>query len=196
MIISNGIEKRTRKQWNKLYRDVKEVELDNGETREWYYTQRLISVENFYSEDQTRPYTEEEIVKAKAKERELRKSRKERLSCCCCGVYFGRYARKALNKMGICRICAKPHTAWQWLSRYHRVPMKGEKSIEKYPCYFDKDLQEWVITTKAWYYYFYSQTEMVTDEEYERLKEIYIEKFGGWEKIDLENTSYDGRIWW
>ena len=36
----------------------------------------------------------------------------------------------------------------------------------------------------------------VSEEEYERLKELYIQKFGGWETIDLEHTDYNGQIWW
>ena len=28
------------------------------------------------------------------------------------------------------------------------------------------------------------------------LKRLYIEKFNGWEKIDLAHSDYNGKIWW
>ena len=36
-------------------------------------------------------------------------------------------------------------------------------------------------------------TIQVSEEEYNELKKQYITKFGGWEKIDLEHTEYNGK---
>ena len=50
--------------------------------------------------------------------------------------------------------------------------------------------------TSTWYYYQYEDTVIATDDEYERLKAAYIARFGGWETIDLEHTTYDGHKWY
>ena len=47
-----------------------------------------------------------------------------------------------------------------------------------------------------WYYYSAEQVTKVPDEQFEKLKELYIKTFGGWEEIDLEHTAYDGHKWW
>lgn len=39
-------------------------------------------------------------------------------------------------------------------------------------------------------------TIQVSEEEYHQLKKLYIDMFGGWEKIDLENTDYNGKKWY
>lgn len=39
-------------------------------------------------------------------------------------------------------------------------------------------------------------TIQVSQEEYKELKRQYIAKFGGWEKIDLEHTEYNGKKWY
>lgn len=41
-----------------------------------------------------------------------------------------------------------------------------------------------------------SDTIQVSEEEYKELKRQYIAKFGGWEKIDLEHTEYNGKKWY
>lgn len=46
------------------------------------------------------------------------------------------------------------------------------------------------------YNYQYEDTVIATDDEYERLKAAYIARFGGWETIDLEHTTYDGHKWY
>lgn len=84
-------------------------------------------------------------------------------------------------------------TAWQWLAQERRIPVEGAEAhlIEK-SFYIDYDC--W--GSSEWFYYQEDDTRLTTDWEYEKLKELYICKFGGWEKIDLENTNYDGKIWW
>ena len=73
------------------------------------------------------------------------------------------------------------HTAWQWLQQ-RKAPLAGEKP--------HKD------DYNNFYYYFKCQVGPITEERFEELKALYIKKFGGWETIDLENTSYNGCVWW
>lgn len=81
------------------------------------------------------------------------------------------------------------HTAWQWLENERRIvideafPMPIQYGYGNQP-------------DKQWHYYNLMQTRGASDEEYENLKQQYIEKFGGWDYIDLDTTSYDGRPWW
>lgn len=84
-------------------------------------------------------------------------------------------------------------TSWQWLAQERRIPVEGAEAhlIEK-PYYIGYDCWD----SSSWYYYQEDDTRVVESWEYEKLKKLYISKFGGWETIDLENTEYDGRIWW
>ena len=75
-------------------------------------------------------------------------------------------------------------TSWQWLEYERRVPVPGANAHWK----------KW--NNSKWYYYFKKDTVQVDDTEYNRLKDLYIKKFGGWECVDLESTNYDGRVWW
>lgn len=73
------------------------------------------------------------------------------------------------------------HTSWQWLY-YHNCKVKeGELPHE---------------SDFGWWYYYPEQVEPVTDIEYDKLKELYISKYGGWTTIDLDNTSYNGSKWY
>lgn len=84
-------------------------------------------------------------------------------------------------------------TAWQWLAQERRIPIEGaEAHLREKSFYVDYDC--W--GSSEWYYYQEDDTRSATEWEYEKLKKLYISKFGGWEKIDLENTEYDGRVWW
>lgn len=49
---------------------------------------------------------------------------------------------------------------------------------------------------KPFYYYSEYDTVEVSEEECEELKNQYISRFGGWEKIDLEHTEYNGKKWY
>lgn len=81
----------------------------------------------------------------------------------------------------------KLHTAWQWLKAGRVV---NDTAIALLLTY---DMEE---CSSSWYYYRYTDTHSATKEEYNRLKELYIKKYGGWNKIDLEHTTYDGHKWW
>ena len=195
MIVENGIELRTEAQWAEKHRAVLKRQRNKGVRREWYITQRKTAEAVFYREDQTRPFNQKELRRARKKKRDLLRTRKARLSCKCCGEYFGREARYELED-GLCGFCRKPHTAWQWLSEKHRAPKKGEVPVGRHPKYPDPDTGSWKESEKEWYYYSAAQVSPVTEKRYEKLKALYIKLFGGWETIDLEHTTYDGHAWW
>ena len=64
------------------------------------------------------------------------------------------------------------------------------------PRYWDPEYETWEESEKDWAYYKASQVKKIDDKRYKKLKDLYVKKFGGWEEIDLENTTYDGRVWW
>ena len=84
-------------------------------------------------------------------------------------------------------------TSWQMLRYKRRIPIDGNDYFLKKWNIMD-DMGEWNEVT--YYYYDVKKTREVSDEEYHRLKILYIEKFGGWTSINLDHTNYDGRIWW
>lgn len=87
-------------------------------------------------------------------------------------------------------------TAWQWLAQYRRKVKDKAIPIYKLNRIYDDFTQEFYQEDKAFYYYKGTDTEKVKEEEYRKLKDLYIKKFGGWEKIDLENTEYNGKKWY
>lgn len=82
-------------------------------------------------------------------------------------------------------------TAWQWLSGEKRAPVDGAQAVPK--TYSSWDTPD---DSQTWYYYAKKDTRPLTDEEYQRLHDSYVEKFGGWSEIDLAHTTYDGHKWW
>lgn len=84
-------------------------------------------------------------------------------------------------------------TSWQWLHHYHRIPKEDalphKRRFEIYVGFGDYKIA-------VWYYYYEHETVPVDTEMYEKLKALYIDKFGGWEQIDLEHTEYNGAKWW
>lgn len=195
MIQENGIVMMTEAQWNRKHRAILKRQRDKGLYKEWYIDCKHMSSAVFYREDQTRPFNKKELAANRRKQRELVKTRRERLSCRCCGEYFGRYAAYELDQ-GLCSFCRKDHTAWQWLSEKKLVPKKDAEAYASKPAYWDPWSEEWIETDREWYYYDHTQVGPVTDARYEKLKKMYIEKYGGWSKIDLKNTTYNGKKWW
>ena len=92
----------------------------------------------------------------------------------------------------------RPRTAWQWLSEKRRMIRPGAQATPyTYTRHgFNDEEGYYVSGTSTWYYYQYEDTVIATDDEYERLKAAYIARFGGWETIDLEHTSYNGHKWY
>lgn len=195
MITVDGVEMRTEKQWAQKQRAVLKRQLTKGMRKEWHKPGGRLTSAVFYREDQTRPYNQREIRRARSQRRKMEKTREARLSCKCCGEYFGREARYELEN-GLCDFCRKPHTAWQWLNYAHCAPKAGEGPSGMRPRYWDPDTEEWKDSEKEWYYYTDKQVSKISDKRFERLKALYIKAYGGWETIDLEHTEYDGHMWW
>lgn len=87
-------------------------------------------------------------------------------------------------------------TSWQLLAQYKRRVKDGAIPISRYNTFYDPDIDEFREAEKAFYYYNLHDTEEVDDAEFERLKASYIKQYGGWDKIDLDNTTYDGLAWY
>lgn len=87
-------------------------------------------------------------------------------------------------------------TSWQWLSEDRRKVIENSIPEEKYNWLYDENSGEFEEAKKSFYYYSEYDTVPVSEEEYQELKEKYIKEFGGWEKIDLEYTDYDGKKWY
>lgn len=195
MIEIDGIEYRTESQWNQRHRAILKRQREKGIWQEWYIDKKHTESAQFYCESQTRPYNQRELQAARKHQRDLIKTRKERLSCKCCREYLGRYAKYEL-KNGLCEFCREEHTSWQWLSIAHMAPTKDAKAYARYPSFWNPLEREWNTSDKVYYYYKHEQVRKVSDERFERLKAKYIKLFGGWETIDLENTEYNGKKWW
>lgn len=82
-------------------------------------------------------------------------------------------------------------TAWQWLNFEKRAPVDGAQAVPK--TYSSWDTPD---DSQTWYYYAKKDTRLLTDEEYQKLHDSYVAKFGGWAEIDLAHTTYDGHKWW
>lgn len=195
MIKIDNVEYLTEAQWNKKHRAILKRQRGKGVYKEWYIDLKHITSATFYREDQTRPYNQRELSVARRQQRELVKTRKARLSCSCCGEYLGRSARYEL-KGGLCEFCQVDHTAWQWLAYAHMAPTKNAVPYRMYPKFWDPDIRRWEQGDKQYYYYSHKDVRHVSDKRFESLKQQYIKLYGGWEKIDLNHTTYDGRIWW
>lgn len=87
-------------------------------------------------------------------------------------------------------------TAWQWLSENKRKVKDKAIPISKTNWILNKFTQEFYKEDKEYYYYMGIDTEKITEEEYNKLKELYINLYGGWEKISLEDTKYNGKKWY
>lgn len=193
----DGIEYLTENQWNKKYRAILKRQREKGKELEWYIDRKHKTSAIFYREEQTRPFNQKEMKQVKKAAKILRDTRRARLSCKCCGEYFGKYAKWKLDG-GYCEFCGDRHTAWQWLRYGHRIPKEGEEPHGCVPSFFDPEERSYVEVEngRVWYYYDADQTEPVDDKKYLELKQMYIEKFGGWDRIDLDHTTYNGRKWW
>lgn len=90
-------------------------------------------------------------------------------------------------------------TSYQWLHDCRRKIINPNNGFhaEKY-CYDNSAINDdpFYLATMPYYYYLERDTEPVNDDEYERLKQAYIKEYGGWERIDLGNTKYNGKPWY
>lgn len=144
-----------------------------------------------YTEDEVLPMTPRELERYKKKQKEARHQQ-----------YEARKAEKKAQEERERRAEeARLQTAWQWLSRERRVPVDGAQAVPKR--YTSLEYIDWDMPdirdeseTRTWYYYAKKDTRKVTDEEYQKLHDSYVEQFGGWSEIDLAHTTYDGHKWW
>ena len=87
-------------------------------------------------------------------------------------------------------------TSWQWLKEDSRKVIENAVPEEKYNWIYDEYSDSFEEASKSFYYYSEYDTIVISYEEYKELKSQYINKFGGWEKIDLEHTDYNGKKWY
>lgn len=150
-----------------------------GHTAMYYMPEQLEPCTEEYYKEQEEAYKE----RRRAKAREYYQTRKEEMRE---AKEREREARERYRK--------KPRTAWQWLYERRRRIRPGALPFPKSYTLHAREYGEYYETT--WYYYKYADTVVTTDDEYEKLKAAYIEKFGGWEEIDLAHTTYDGHKWY
>lgn len=170
-------ELRTVKGWRKIYRKPKSEFYvfsmrANRKGGEWF--------DYCFIED-TIELSEKEKERIRTERRERRKFLKERREW---------VAEQIKREEGVWK------TAWQWLS-------EDQKKVENdsYPrrtrnLFYNKNTASFEEAKKPFYYYSEYDTVEISEEEYQELKRQYIAKFGGWEKIDLEHTDYDGKKWY
>ena len=166
-------ELRTVTQWYKKNRKPKSYKYvfcmrSNMAYAEWY---------DYCFVEDTRPFTEQEKEKKRAKRRQYLKNLKER-------------KEEQKRQEGIWK------TSWQWLKEDNRKIVENSVPEERYNWIYDEASDSFEEASKAFYYYSEYDTIQVSQEEYKELKRQYIAKFGGWEKIDLEHTEYNGKKWY
>lgn len=75
--------------------------------------------------------------------------------------------------------------------------VKGWRKIYRKPI-----SEDYIFSMRAnrqggeWYDYCFAEDTIELSEDEKELKRQYIAKFGGWEKIDLEHTEYNGKKWY
>lgn len=149
---------------------------------EWWISTKQKSSADYYDEEDVHKMSNREIEKIR------RATAEER--------YEKRQEKKWYN--------AHPwwdesHTAWQWLQLYGRIPASGAESFSKHYNWDAWDTGELIhgdACDRTWWYYTGADTIQAPEELEKKLKQLYVEKFGGWEQIDLEHTTYDGHAWW
>ncbi|OXT31364.1 hypothetical protein B1H61_11510 [Streptococcus agalactiae] len=74
--------------------------------------------------------------------------------------------------------------------------MENAVPEEKYNWIYDEASDSFEEASKDFYYYSEYDTVPISEEEYQELKDKYISRFGGWKKIDLDHTDYNGKKWY
>lgn len=201
MIEIDGKEYRTELQWNQKRRAILDDERGKGILRQWYIDmkQRHMRGARFYCEAQTRPFTQDEWLAFRKERKELAEERKKSRCCKFCGKDFGKLAKYELEG-GVCYFCRSEYTAWDLLQCY-KIPKADAKAHGERLWEWDAEKKKRVPTDKIRYYYKGSQTEDISEEEYDALHSKFIELFGNIEDeynecIEWDRTDYDGRKWW
>lgn len=157
----------------------------------WYNRDKWTTV---YSKSQTRAMRKREItarnVKRNANNREYRRKLR---------------ARNDLKLVEDFK--ASYHTSWQWLFYYGCIPIAEAESISRTYIGHHWENHEDEHGFNRWYkvdddsastWKYYKGEDVILIPKYWQgyLRRDYEEKFGGWETIDLEHTTYDGHAWW
>ncbi|WP_270361157.1 hypothetical protein [Limosilactobacillus mucosae] len=166
----------TEKQWLK-----KQRQLRKNATGEW------ISWTNQYGGGQALYFSEKETKAISKTERIRREKAKKKARL------------EAEKKRQLELEYENARTSYQWLHDCRRKITNPDNGFhtEKYR-YDDSEINDdpFYLAKMPYYYYLERDTEPVSDEEYERLKQAYIKEYGGWEHIDLDNTKYNGKPWY
>lgn len=160
---------KTEKQWAKIGFKIK----DNATGVELWQNQFCNSTFIYYSEN--------EVVKMSDSEFELYKKERNKEN-------YERYKIRKKEKEeeekreAYLRAYNTLLTSWQWLYHCHREILENAEPI--------------LNDCNDFYYYRKTETKEISEERFEELKLMYVEKYGGWKKIDLENTRYNGKKWY
>lgn len=98
----------------------------------------------------------------------------------------------------MCYFCRSEYTAWDLL-QCNKIPKADAKAHGERLWEWDAKKKKRVL--KIRYYYKGSQTEDISEEEYDALHSKFIELFGNIEDeynecLEWDRTDYDGRKWW
>lgn len=170
-------EKQWRKQFYKPKKSASPIHL------EWWISPKRMSTADYYDADDVNLMSDREIEKIRMAEAEARYEKRQQKKWDANHPWWD-----------------EAHTAWQWLSQYGRIPAPGKNAFprEHYTRGWLTDEDIWVPGKydRTWWYYNGSDTVPIPDGLKEKLRKMYIIKYGGWGKIDLDNTDYDGHAWW
>ncbi len=172
---------KTKAQWEKEGRYVL-PEFDHHECADYSYGNSHSDYFYYYSKKKTR------MIPKKIREEEKRMKNEQ--------AYNRRHEKKFMEEHPWWN---EEHTSWQWLRLHHRIPINyddGFGIVQGFDTFTNESGEVVEVRHSAWTYYKGRDTVAVTAKLYDHLKDLYIKKYGGWEKIDLDHTEYDGHIWW
>lgn len=171
-------ENKTAKQWEKIGRKPRKNAKKIYKEYDYFFDGKSYpQLHVYFNIKSTVPLTKKD--KEKIKEEEIRRKKEEEAE-----------KEELKRQEGIWK------TSWQWLSEDKKKVKEGSVPIEKRNWIFDEYSGDFEKADKSFYYYSEYDVVDVSDEEYKQLRKLYIDKFGGWEKIDLEHTKYNGKKWY
>lgn len=171
-------ENRTAKQWQKAGRKPRKNAKKIYKEYDYFFRgKNYPQLHVYFNVKSTTPLTKED--KENIKEEKIRRKKEEEAK-----------KEELKRQEGIWK------TSWQWLAQDKKKVKEGSEPREKRNWIFNEYSGGFEKATKSFYYYSEYDTEEIDEAEFERLKALYIEKYGGWEKIDLENTDYNGLKWY
>lgn len=171
-------ENKTLKQWQKLGRKPRKNARKIYKEYDYFFDGKSYpQLHVYFNIKSTIPLTKKDIEKIK--EEKIKKNKEKELE-----------KEEQKREEGVWK------TSWQWLSEDRRKVEDDSYPEEKYNWIYDEASDSFEKANKSFYYYSEYDTIQVSEEEYQQLKKLYIDKFGGWEKIDLKHTEYNGKKWY